>query len=216
MKSVRTLLFVLIIGYAATLSLPAQTLLAGVRAGVNIASATSDDGSVSSKAGLLLGALAQINLWGPLNFRAEAQYVQKGGKFVGETSTSGPSIPTTLDLNYLDIPLNLTLKIGPDAFFVYGTAGTTLGALLSATAINSLDGQKRELASQFNPVDISLDLGGGVGFEVAPHLVVIGDVLYSLGLTDAAKNGTSQTSVFNSDSWKARNVKITTGLYFTL
>lgn len=206
---------------ATALPLNAQVFLAGVRAGANIASASSN-ADVSSRTGLVLGALAQIQLFGPLNFRAEAQYVQKGGKFVSESSSSGSTlgIPVDYDFNYLDIPLNLTLKLGSEDFFVYGTAGTTVGALLSATANYSVGDQRHSVdyASQLNSVDMSLDLGGGVGVGIAPHLAVIGDILYSFGLTDAAKTSDAQgtSSVFNTDSWKARNMKITAGLYFTL
>ncbi len=204
-----TLLPLALIGITAVTA-QAQVFMAGVRVGANIASA-STDADVSAKTGLVLGALAQLQIWGPLNFRAEAQYAQKGGKFVAESSVTGPQLPSgNINLNYLDIPLNLTLKVGGSSFFVYGTAGTTVGTLLSAAADNT----SQDVKSLFNPIDLSLDLGGGVGFEIAPHLSIVGDLLYSFGLTDAAK--TNAEPVLNADSWKARNLKLTTGLYFTL
>jgi hypothetical protein len=186
-----------------------QSLSAGINAGVDISTAnTSEDLSLSSRKGLILGGAVELTLVQPLTFRAGIQYVEKGFQV---TTTSGGTTAGDYNFNYLDFPINLKLSLGNPSFDPFVFAGTTLGTVLSATQV--ANGTSQDVKDQLSSVAMSLDLGGGIGFEFSRHLSLVTQATYSFGLTDAAKE---QSSFFNRSSWKARELKLTTGLFFTL
>ncbi len=195
----------------------AQTISAGVYGGANIARAATDaDATEESRTGLVVGAAFEVSLISPLTFRAEAQYVQKGGKLEYTSTTSTPTVTTDYTLNYLDIPINLKLDLGSDEMPLYLFAGTTVGTLLTAVANETVEnepGHEHDIKSQFNSVDLSLDLGGGIGYQIIPHIDLIADLRYSMGLTDIAKE---ENQLLSADSWKTRNIKIVVGMYLGL
>jgi len=198
---------------AAAPGLNAQTLSAGVYGGVNIARAeTSLDGS-SPQTGLVVGAAFEVELFSPLAFRAEAQFVQKGGTLEFTSSQGFPSTSADYTLNYLELPINLKFDIGSEQIPLYVFAGTTVGTLLSAVAREETEGSDSDVGDAFKSFDLSLDLGGGIGYRLASHLTTVADIRYSLGLTDIAKES---NQLLAADSWKTRNIKIVLGLYVGL
>lgn len=106
----------------------------GVQAGVNFASqsiGSNESGgftiSTSSKAGFLIGAVAEFPLAKSLNFRPELNYIQKGSKTTGETADESVLIA----LNYLELPLNMIYHANAGKGRVCFGAGPVLGYGLS-------------------------------------------------------------------------------------
>jgi hypothetical protein len=194
-----------------TPQLRAQSLLVGASAGIDFATANTDESvSLTSKKGLVAGAGADLIIGQGLGFHVGVQYDEKGTHV-----EQGATLPTDLqpgdyNLNYLNFPIGLKYTIGKPSFNVFVTAGTTVGTLLSAALQQSSGGGEIDIKNQYNPIDLSLDLGLGFGFEIAKDLQIVTQAVYSLGVTDAAKDLTS------TDSWKGRSLKITTGFQYDL
>lgn len=197
------------IGFAAE----AQSISVGVYGGVNVSTAeTTGGGTNSEHYGPIAGAAFEVGLMQTLAFRAEAQYVQRGGTLQLTTSSSSTPITTQYTLDYLEIPINVRLNLnqGSPTFYAYG--GTTLGTLLAATA--DRDGQtNQDVKNSFETMTISLDIGGGVDLALSEAVHLRGDLRYNYALTDEARQ---QQEFFAVDSWKSRAVKGVVGLYFQL
>lgn len=210
----RVVILTIIVGAMLSVGARAQSVLLGAHAGVNFSTASADEKlSLSSTRGLILGALLDITVVDPIAFRVGLQYVEEGSEFVVTSSSSTPpgTAPTVYELNYLDLPVNLKMNFGTYSFGVYVFGGTTVGSLLSAHRISS--GQSTDISEDINSVNVSLDLGAGLGFEIAPRLSFLADGTFSFGLTDVAK---STGALDDTDSWKARNFKLITGINYRL
>lgn len=197
------------IGAAAT----AQSLLLGIYGGVNVATVESTGGGTASgHYGPIAGAAFEVGIIDPLAFRAEVQYVQRGGKLELITSSSSVPVITEYTLDYLEIPVNLRLGLnqGSPMFYVYG--GTTLGTLLAATA-NRGEQTDQDVKNSFETATISLDLGGGVDVELSKTIHLRGDLRYNYAITDEARQ---QQAFFDADSWKSQAIKGVVGVYFQL
>lgn len=198
-----------VMGFAAQ----AQSLSMGVYVGANIATVeTTGGGTASEHYGPIAGAAFEVGLMEALAFRAEAQYVQRGGKLELTSSSSSTPITTEYSLDYLEVPINMRLNLneGSPTFYVYG--GTTLGTLLAATADRG-EQTDQDVKNSFETITISLDLGGGVDVALSELIHFRGDVRYNYALTDEARQ---QQEFFDADSWKSRAIKAVVGLYFQL
>lgn len=196
-----------------SLAAEAQSINVGVYAGVNITTAeTTGGGTNSEHYGPIAGAAFEVGLMQMLTFRAEAQYVQRGGKLELTTSSSSTPITTQYTLDYLEIPINVRLNLnqGSPTFYAYG--GTTLGTLLAATADRD-DQTNQDVKNSFETMTISLDIGGGVDVALSEVVHLRGDIRYNYALTDEARQ---QQEFFMVDSWKSRAIKAVAGLYFQL
>lgn len=191
----------------------AQFLELGVRAGTNIATPSADS-AVSSHTGIVLGAMAAFTIIEPLRLQVEAQYVQKGGTFTVSTP-AGPDI-NDLSLNYLEIPISLKLPLDFYPVQVYGLFGTTIGTLISASnQYQYADGRTgtEDIAEDFDPANLSLELGAGVSYAISEHLSAVAETRYSFGVVDLADE---QRDLFNQNSWKTRDIKILAGITFSI
>jgi hypothetical protein len=182
----------------------AQVVTIGAHGGVNVAS--TDGGSSSAKP--VAGASIDVTLFGELAFRVEAEYAESGIHV--DSGGSGTGAATDYSLGYLALPLNLRYDISRGSVPMYLFAGTTLGALLFAT--QSQGQTSTDVKGQLRPIDVSFDLGAGIGYRISPNLAVLCDVRFSYGLLDDVK----QDAVLAIDSWQQRAVKVVLGVTYTL
>lgn len=195
------------------LAAQAQSISIGVYVGANIATVeTTGGGTASQHYGPIAGTAFEVGLMEALAFRAEVQYVQRGGKLELISSSSGTPTSTKYTLDYLEIPINVRLNLneGSPTLYVYG--GTTLGTLLAATADRG-EQTDQDVKNSFKTTTISLDLGGGVDVALSELIHFRGDLRYNYALTDEASQ---QQEFFDADSWKSRAIKAVVGLYFQL
>lgn len=171
----------------------AQGIAIGAHGGVTMA---SDRGASGVKP--LAGASLEIALFAPIALRLEAEYAENGAHVGLDTGTD-------YSLGYLAAPINLRYDVLTGSVPLYLFAGTTVGALLHAT--QEQNGQQTDAKNQFRAIDVTLDLGGGIGYRLSPSLSVLGDVRFSYGLIDDTMLGV--------DSWRSRNVKVVLGLTYT-
>jgi opacity protein-like surface antigen len=190
----------------------------GVRAGLNIASLSWDPElpsviDKSSRTGFKFGALAELGFVPMFAIQIEPMYVQKGGNI----SAGGQESKN--NLSYLEIPILLKLKIptpGPITPYVF--AGPNIGILLSASS--ETGGQSTDIKDEISSTDFALDLGAGVGFKVAPLVVLIIDARYSLGLSDifndTGKLDFAQSTGIVGQKIKTTGIQIVAGVMFDL
>jgi len=183
----------------------AQVVTIGAHGGVNVASTDSGSSTVKPVA----GASVDVTLFGQLALRVEAEY-SESGVHLDAGSSGSATMATDYSLGYLALPLNLRYDISRSTVPVYLFAGTTLGALLFATQTQGTT--STDVKGQMRPIDVSLDLGGGIGYRISPNLAVLCDVRFSYGLLDDVK----QDAVLALDSWQQRAVKIVLGVTYTL
>lgn len=174
----------------------AQTI--GLQAGLNLASqsiGSNESGgftiNTSSKAGFLIGAVAQFPVSSSFTFRPELNYIQKGSKTTGETSDES----VTIALNYLDLPLNVVYSSAAGSGKVFFGAGPTIGYGLSGyTKVKSgqqeitqdikFDGKSEDEVNDENGHLKALDMGFNLlaGYSFSNGLFA--DAGYSFGLSN--------------------------------
>ena len=180
----------------------AQVITLGAHGGVNLTRSDGADSVVKPVA----GASLDLALFPPFALRVEAEYGQKGARVQASAGASGP---TDYTLGYLAIPINLRYDMLTGPVPVYLFAGTTLGALLFAT---QTEGEtSTSVRDQIRPIDVTLDVGGGIGYRVSPNFAVMLDVRYSFGLIDDVK----PDAALAMDSWKTRDIKFVFGVTYT-
>ena len=143
----------------------------------------------------------------------EPMYVQKGG------SISAGGEETNIKLAYLEIPILLKLKIPtPGSITPYVFAGPNIGIALSASA--ETGNQDTDIKDEITSTDFALDFGAGVGFKVAPLIVLVLDARYSLGLSDifndTGKQDFEQGTGIAGQKIKTTGIQIVAGIMFDL
>jgi len=164
----------------------AQQTHFGLKAGVNVASASVSPGNdYNSKAGLHVGGLAHIHLNKNFALQPEVVYSMQGGK-VDDTK---------LKLNYINIPL--LVQYMTDNGFRLQT-GPQLGLLVSAkTEVGDVE---RDIKDNFTSTDFSWAFGAGFLFPEGFGL----DARYNLGISD----------VWDASSTKIKNSVFQFGVFY--
>jgi opacity protein-like surface antigen len=183
----------------------AQAITLGAHGGVNVSQTGGPDTAIAPVA----GASVDIGLFPPITLRFAAEYSERGISVAASTGGGGSAgAPADYTLDYLAIPISLRYDLATGTVPVYLLAGTTLGALLAAT--EQRGGATNDVRDQLRPVDFSLDVGGGIGYRVSPHVAVMLDVRYSFGLTDDAQPDAS----LGVDSLRGRNLSVVLGVTY--
>lgn len=123
------------------------------------------------------GVLGTTNInW--LNFEIGLFYSEKGG---GITNADNNFAPNKYKLSYIEIPINLLLKI-PIGIKLYPYVGATLGGLVKANDISGT--QKINAYSRLKKFDVGINAGVGVdvfGFNIRTGAVVGTQPIYTNG-----------------------------------
>jgi len=168
-----------VVGAASAAS--AQGMEIGVKGGLSLAEFSGGDNVFDevegSRKGLVAGAFLAFPLGGPLSLQPEALFAQKG------TAYDFPDIETTIQLDYVEVPLLLKARFG---VFVrpYVFAGPYVGFRLSAKALGDA-GEDGEEEVDFEDQSKGTDYGfvGGAGLEIGVFLV---EGRYARGLSGIA------------------------------
>lgn len=136
------------------------------RAGLNYSNVSVDAGGpdfgTNSKAGYHVGFQGDLSI-GSLTLRPALLYHVKGGK-----ADDNGSIGNT-NLHYLEIPVNLALKLGGDRFALIVEAGPYFGYLLNTSSgfIDNLDDRlnKTDWGINFGAAIEISDIGFGVNYS---------------------------------------------------
>ena len=166
----------------------AQTTF-GVQAGIAAASMKMEEDGESldldSKIGFTLGVVANVGLSENFSFRPALNFVQKGGKEEGEIM--GISYKQTMNLNYLELPLNFVYNTsaGSGQFFI--GAGPSLSFGLSGKTTAEVDGEEESEDLNFGNGDDEVkpfEFGGNIlaGYQLANGVSI--SVNYNMGFSN--------------------------------
>jgi hypothetical protein len=176
--------------------LDAQGITIGLKAGVNVADLAIEEAGTSvstdTRTVVALGPFVEFGLGGVLAVQPELLYSQKGASF------SEPGIDLTFKLNYIEVPVLLKARLSPPGSPVRPSiyAGPVVGFESKCEVEGSAEGvsanidcsefvelSEGEVDLQTKSVDFGLALGAGLDIPAGP-VVIVGDVRYTLGLTD--------------------------------
>lgn len=217
---VRVSIVIVLLVSASHLANAQAYLRAGVLAGVNLANASlsPDYDSVSPGASrsMRLGPIVGVTLeWGvrgvPVAFQPEMQYVQKGVRVT--FAAPAPGVDSTLDVqyNYIEFPVLARIALLEGSTRAYVVIGPNFGYNFSGRGLyeSARGASEADYFEHVSRLDLGLDVGGGVEFELSPGMYLLGDVRYTHGFTDV-------TSDAEGEIWNSRDIKLKTGLKWDL
>ena len=177
----------------------------GFHAGYNNARAHHlNGGSTSARQGRVAGV--SLNVF-PTNamigYRAEIHFIQKGASIKSDTTRA------SFYFNYIEIPLLFRTAASLEGIKPYVFAGPKIGFLIANRAKIETNGvsKKIELKDDTEPIDFSIDGGGGLEYTVG-RMTTFAAIRYSLGLLDIDKS--------RNGEWYARDFQIVSGINFSL
>jgi hypothetical protein len=111
-------------------------------------------------------------------------------------------------LTYLQVPILLKFSPLPGAVQPYAYLGPDIGFKLSAS-LDSGSSSGMDASSLFNSVDLNLDAGLGIQFEILPVLWIFAEGRYSYGLVNVYNNVQAGSSL---GDLRSRDVKWLAGV----
>ena len=181
--------FVLAIGLF-LLAIPTYAQISfGVKGGVNVAEFSFQDQGTSipqsSINGFTLGAVLEVALGKNIFLQPEAIFVQRGS----ELNTSLTNLTT--NVNYLDIPVLLKIKIlNTNLLNINLLGGPSFGLALNGEETDQ-GGQTIDINfggdNGLKRFDLGINAGGGVGINLG-SVGVFGDIRYLFGVSDISED----------------------------
>lgn len=183
-----------------------------------------DDEKSKYNTGLTLGAGFNFALGETFSIQPELLYIQKGSKQVfGSASLSNR-------LNFFEIPVLGKVSFGSETVKAYVNAGPSLGYALGGRMTAKDDGETESVkvrfgdekstdevyylsTDDFNRIDLGLQFGAGVGFQVGPGTLLL-DARYGLGMSNfvkAQKETFGGVTISTEADGKSRTLAFTLG-----
>lgn len=197
-----SLLFIVMLSTTAR----SQSIALGVEGGINIANINvTPTTTTSSKTGILIGGIIDINITPNITITSGARFIQKGW------SNTSNGITYNVKMGYLEFPALLKVKFPLTEVKPYLIAGPTLGIKLSANeeATDGTQTQDTDISSLVESTDFGLLFGAGIDFKVGNKTSLFFQPAYALGLSNIVKNSTTTTI-------KNYGFEITGGVKFSL
>jgi len=180
----------------------------GIKGGTNIAEYSFKDNGTNinqeSINGFTLGAVLEIGLGGNIFLQPEAVFIQKGSKVQVLTEEN------KFNVNYLDIPLLLKMKIvNSNVFNVNLLAGPSFGMALNGE--ETMSGQTIDInfggENGLKRFDLGINAGGGVAVNLG-SIGVFGDVRYLFGVSNISDDANREI--------KNKGLNLSVGLMFKI
>ena len=178
-----SLIFCLFATFGCTNPLFSQ-LSFGIKGGINVSEfdfksdLTTNPAEIDSKTGYTLGAVLEIGLTENIYLQPEAMFIQKGSEL------SILNEDNQVNLNYLDIPILLKIKlINANLFNLNLLGGPTFGFALNGETEQNGQTVDIRLGDDYKRFDLGLTGGGGIGINLG-SIGVFGDVRYLFGVNN--------------------------------
>lgn len=190
------------VGLVVAMLLHAAVAQAEVRLGLGLGmnsswySVSPEPASLDGRTGAIAGGFLEIGLSRMFAVQPGLRYTQKG-------FASGDYNQTE---HYVEVPLLVKAQFrATPKVFPYVIAGPNLGYEFAVHFSNTLG------AVLFNDLDVALDMGGGVTFEVSPKVNVFLQGCFSLGLINVVN-----TDDEPGTSAKSRGIQVMGGVSIRL
>jgi len=202
----------------------------GPRLGFNFASMSFDPDptvqtpglSKGGRFGVLFGGVADMEFAKMFEAELGILYTMKGASFDYPAAQASE----TVKFNELNIPILFKVKFLPgNKIRPYAFLGPNLGIVATAGATITQQGQTQDVdyknppagTVQASSIDFALEFGGGVEFMLTRNIGLVGDVRYSLGLSNlvsAPNTQGIQVQQATSPTWHASGFQIYLGSNF--
>jgi opacity protein-like surface antigen len=179
----------------------------GGRLGINFASASLNPDvtllqtqqgnfplSKGGRTGFIFGGTVEMGFARMFAVEVSPTYVMKGLSFDLGGAQQGQqaaaqNVTGTIKwkINELDFPILFKVKFLQGRIRPYAFVGPNLGIVLSSNVAINVNGQDQpdvDNSSSTSGIDFALDFGGGAEFMVSRNFGIIGDVRYSLGISN--------------------------------
>lgn len=176
------------------LAVQAQNVKFGIKGGLNISKLTAFDES-KTLAGFNAGGFINIGLNKSWAIQPEVVYSAQGTKLNSSVFFGLGHIPSTVKLNYVNVPVMVQYTIA-EAFYV--EAGPQLGILASAKY--RVNNNTTDVKDDMKSIDFGLGFGCGYTFDMGLGV----NARYNFGLTN----------VFDSDNFNHKNSVAQIGLSY--
>jgi opacity protein-like surface antigen len=182
------------VGLASAAPAGAMTKAVGVIGGFNISTLKIDGKSgIDSRSAFAVGGVLDLGLKGRFGVRFEPIYLRNGGDATQRNAYWGTMDGAEFKLDYIALPVLARYEFGTDekrSPYVLGGFGFNLAVdqKVDLTQGNSPK-ETVDLGSVFAPVDVTLEVGGGIAFPAGQNRWAI-DARLGYGLTNMNDGGT--------------------------
>jgi opacity protein-like surface antigen len=173
-----------------TISMSAQEVTFGAKAGLNLASISGDEtDDLDSRTGFHVGAVAEFALSEKFSLQPELLYSTQGAKFDESAFEQGVEVrgETTVKLDYILLPVMAKYYLAEGLSF---EAGPQLGVLVSAESEVELSGsfegqtvsiiEEADISDEISSIDFGVNFGLGYKLENGLNFAA----RYNLGLSN--------------------------------
>jgi opacity protein-like surface antigen len=192
---------------------PAQ-IRVGLMGGLLVSGAEQDrfyNAKAASSTKYALGGMVEYAFTKNLSLLAEPTYVEKGTS-AQPLSLEGMVATIHFDLSYLELPLLIKYSAGHDLrpHIVIGPAvGINLSSRLRGEfGIPELGQLEVETSAEdiVNNVEYSLEVGGGLSYQIDESVILFLEARYSYGLSNVTRNGKFTASVLDESAEVPLNI----------
>jgi hypothetical protein len=188
----RALALVAAIGISGATPAAALTKELGVIGGFNFSTLKIDGQSgLDARSAFALGGVLDLGLKGRFGLRVEPVYLKSGADATSRNAYWGTMDGAEFKLDYIDVPVLARYEFGTDdkrCPYVLGGFGFNFAVSQKAELTQGNEHATVDLADVFAPVDVTVDLGGGVSFPAAGNRWAI-DGRLAYGLTNVNDGG---------------------------
>lgn len=191
----------------------AQGLAVGIEGGASFAQlhVSGASSQLSHRTGYRVAGVLRFGFAGPFGIETGIGLTQKGA--VATPAQTGLTSNVDFNLNYVEIPLLLTMQVptGPFPLHPRVFAGPQLGFRSTCSLVGTVSGISASVdcgsgslgtaSLDTNSTDFGLVFGGGLDFPLAGPLAFTVDGRYDLGLSDITPSSSTSTSSIKNRSF---------------
>ncbi len=173
-----------------TNSLTAQISI-GIQGGLNSAilnlSNKAPEATLSYNNGFVFGTIINYEINKIFSLQSEPRYIQKGER--AQLDLSNFKTDTKIYYDYLELPIYFVTEFTESQFRPFVLAGINMGYLLKVKAESIYNGKEEtfEITDDFKKIDIAIELGAGVKYELTASTSLLLNARYSHGIYDISK-----------------------------
>lgn len=193
-----------------TNSLTAQVSI-GIQGGLNSAilnlSNKAPEATLSYNSGFVFGTIINYEINKIFSLQSEFRYIQKGER--AQLDLGSIKTDTKIYYDYLELPIYFVTEFTESQFRPFALAGINMGYLLKVKAESLYNGKAEtfEITDDFKNIDIAIDLGAGLKYELTSSTSLLLNARYSYGIYDISKN---------EGSVNTRGIQLLFGLLYKL
>ena len=170
----------------------------GIQGGLNSAilylSNKAPEGTLYYREGFVVGTIINYEYDDMLNMRSEPRYIQKGER--ATLNLPGYKTDSKIYFNYIELPIYIVAEFTNTQLKPFLLGGINFGYLISAKSESIINNEEYtfDIKSDYENIDIAIDLGMGIKYELDKTTSFLLSARYSYGIFDiTGRDGTVST-----------------------